>query len=158
MHSPLVRKMAVYAEGTTAATPSRSYRPMQCILSVPLQLGLMINFSSCHGPISNLFWSLVLTSNQPTFQYLFKIPTNKGYHMFGLPLPRLKPPSPVSIVWNCTTGICQAHVACCHTGTLVHWDSNPDRVAMFGIPRSIIMIIDIWVDSPSQICEILVTM
>ena len=42
--------------------------------------------------------------------------------MLGLPWPRLNPPSPVSIIWNYTTGICQTHVACCHTGTLVYWD------------------------------------
>ena len=73
--------------------------------------------------MSNLIRSLVLTSNQPISNICLHS-NQLGYHMFGLQWPRLKPPSPVSIIWNCTTGIWQAHVTCCHTGTLVHWDST----------------------------------
>ena len=63
--------------------------------------------------------------------------------MLGLPWPRLKPLIPISIMWNCTTGICPAHVACCYTGTL---GLNPDTPVRFGLLRSSI---NIWADSPS---------
>ena len=84
---------------------------------------LMVNISSRQRQMSNLLQSLVLTSNQP-FSNICLHSNQLGYHMFGLPWPRLKPPSPVSITWNCTTGICQAQIACCCTDTLVHWDST----------------------------------
>ena len=80
-----------------------------------------VNISSRQRPISNFLRTLALTSNQPTSNTCLHS-NQLGYHMFGLPWPRLNPPSPVSIIWNYTTGICQTHVACCHTGTLVHWN------------------------------------
>ena len=95
------------------------------------QVRLTVNISSRQRPMSNLFRSLVLTSNQPTSNICLHS-YQLGYHMIDLLWPRLKPSSPVSITWNCTTGICQAHVACCCTDTLVHWDSaqtdNPGSV------------------------------
>ena len=88
-------------------------------------LRLTVNISSRQRPMSNLLRSLVLTSNQPTCNICLH--SNQiGYHIFGLPRPRLEPPSPDSITWNCTTGICQAQVACCCTDTLVHWDSSQE--------------------------------
>ena len=84
---------------------------------------LAVNISSRQRLKWKLLRSFVLTSNQPTSNICLHS-NQLGYHMFGLPWPRLKHPGPVSIMWNWTTEKYQAHVACCRTGTLVHWDST----------------------------------
>ena len=118
------------------------------------QLRLMVNISSRQRPMLNLLQSLVLTSNQPTSNICLHS-NLLGYHMFGLPWPRLKPPSPVSIAWNCTTGIAGKG------SLLLYWYIGPlglnlDRLARFGLPRSSI---ETWVDSPwvFELCKLWVT-
>ena len=120
------------------------------------EIRLTVNISSRQRPMSNLLRSLVLTSNQPTSNICLHS-NQLGYHMFGLPWwPRLKLPSPVSIMWK------QYNWDLSGTDILLlYWYIGPlglipDRLARFGLPRSSI---DTWVDSPwvSKICELLVT-
>ena len=85
-----------------------------------LCITLTASFSSCR-PMSNLLQILSLTQNNPLFNICLHSKQLSSPYVWSQ-WPRLKLPSPVSIIWNCTSGICHTHVpvACCHNGTLVH--------------------------------------
>lgn len=74
-------------------------------------------------PISNLFWSLVLTSNSGVKSTYFPIFVFQ-YHMFGLaPIPKVRQPATWQ-QWKCTL--------------LVHWDTTQSgQVPFFLDPLSI---------------------
>ena len=122
------------------------------ILFTLFPIRLTVNISSRQRPMSNLLRKPGLDLKSTHFQYLFTFqPIRLPYVQSSMA--KVETPSPVSIIWNFTTGICQPHEASCHIGYIGPLGLNLDRLARFGLPRSSI---NTWVDSSwvSEICKL----